>query len=76
MGEREQQVLGADVLIPQAAGFFNGQLQQLLGTGGEIDLGFTVLAVAAEPLDHFSQPFVLQAKVAQDARSDAFLLLQ
>ncbi len=36
--QAEEEVLGADVVVAQMAGFVNGQLDDALGPGGETDL--------------------------------------
>jgi hypothetical protein len=53
--------------MPHLAGFFEGNLQRLLGLWGEFDLSACVTALAADAQDHFADAFGIQAEFAQDA---------
>ncbi len=62
----KQQMFGANVMMAHLAGFFDGIFQHQLRIGGEFDLAAFIVPLAADPLDHLTHPFGLQAKFAQN----------
>src|SRR3990172_8429983 len=60
-------MLGADVVVPHAAGFFDRQLQHLLGRRRQLDLAAGMPADAGQPLDRLFDPGRIEAELAQNA---------
>src|SRR3990172_3479925 len=60
-------MLGADVVVPHATGFFDRQLQHLLGRRRQLDLAAGMPADAGQPLDRLFDPGRIEAELAQNA---------
>jgi hypothetical protein len=71
--QAQQQVLGADVVVPHAAGFFDRQLQHLLRRRRQFDLAAGVPADSRQTLDRLFDARRIEAELAQDAPGDAAL---
>jgi hypothetical protein len=75
--EAEQDVLGADVVVPEAQRFAQRQLEYLLRAWGERDLaGGDVLAGADDPNHSFAHAFNRDLKRLKDARGYALFFAQ
>ena len=73
--EAEQQVLGADVVVAQAAGLVDGQFDDLLGARRQADLAHDgAVAAADDELDGGADLVQLDAEVGEHFRGDAFAL--
>ena len=70
----EQQVLGADVVVQQAIGFFGGKLQHALGFGAEreLDRGRHLLAEDRPAFDFLADVFERQMGAGKDPAGQAF----
>ena len=69
--EAEQQMLGADVMVAQATGFFEGKFEYLLGAGREVNLAAFMLAGAGESLDNLFHAGRLETQLAQNTGGHA-----
>ena len=73
--EAEQEVLGADVVVAQAASLVDGQLDDLLGAGRQADLADDrPIAAADDELDRGADLGQLDVHVLEHARGDALAL--
>ena len=73
--EAEQQVLGADVVVAQAASLVDGQLDDALGTRGQADLtDDRAIAAADDELDGRADLGQLDVHVLEHACSHALAL--
>ena len=73
--EAEQQVLGADVVVAQAARLVDGQLDDLLGARRQADLADDrAVAAADDELDRGADLVQLDVHVLEHARRDALAL--
>ena len=71
--EAEEQVLGADVAVVEAAGLVDGELDDLLGARSEADLAHDgAVAAADDELDGGADLVELDAEVGEDLGGDAF----
>ena len=58
-------------MMPHAAGFIHGVLQNLLRPGRKVQLAATVLTRTGQPLDDLLHAVGFQAQLAQNASGDA-----
>ena len=73
--QAQQQVLGADVVVAQAARLVDGQLDDSLGARGQTDFADDrAIAAADDELDGGAHLGQLDVHVLEDARGDALAL--
>jgi hypothetical protein len=71
--ETQQQVLGPDVVVPHAAGFFNRQLEDLLRPRSQLDPAAGVPSDAGKTLNHLFYARRIQSEFAKNTASDTTL---
>ena len=71
--DAEQQMLGADVVVQEAIGFFRGELQDPLGLGAERDLdrGRNLLAKDRAPFDFLADVLERQVRPGENPAGQA-----
>ena len=71
--DAEQQVLGADVVVQQAVGFFGRELQDALGFGaeGNLDRGRDLLAEHRPAFDFLADAFEGEVRAGEDPAGQA-----
>ena len=73
--QTQQQMLGADVVMPQPARLIDGQLEHALGARRQVDLAATTARTGArQAFDQFLDAPLLKAQVAQHAPGHAAFL--
>jgi hypothetical protein len=77
LDQTEQKVLGADVMVPHLAGFFDRIFKRTLHARRKIELGGGHLPGTGNTEDHFLHADCIQTQLAQDSASHtAFFLHQ
>src|SRR5207237_8693124 len=76
LGEREQQMLGRDVLVAQLLGFLLGAVEDLVELAGEVGLGIALLWIARYlALGALGKRGDARAELLADGNDNALLLV-
>ncbi len=74
--QRQEEMLGADVVMAHLARLFDGVLEHLLGVGSQLDLAALVTPLAGDAHHDLAHPLRVQAEFAQHTPGDASVLFQ